>query len=118
MIRLAAVRTLLLEEIATLPPGRDRSEPADERLGRARNRAALVVALDWVAILILFLWRPEESFLILQGSEEGVFTLAVLVVATHAGYRLAQIQTLGAVDRALESLPADPSSEEPPPGTV
>lgn len=114
MIRLAAVRALLLDEIAALPPDEEPSRPPTERLARARGRAALVIALDWLAILILFLWRPQESFLILEGSEQGVFTLAVLAVATHAGYRLAQLQIFGTVDRALDSLPGEGISTEAP----
>lgn len=111
-MHLRAVRSLLLDDIAPLT--RPKSAPTTDVavVSRARTRAALVAALDWVAILVLFAWRAGEPLLVLGPSEEAIFTLGVLAVAVHSGYRLAQMQTLGAVRVALESLPdesADPT---------
>lgn len=117
MIRLRAVRSLLVEEV-----GEVRAETAAEdnlaeaeleerqraAIEKARRRAALVAALDLVAILVLFALRPRGlPFLVLEGTEQGLFTLAVVVVAVHAGFRLGQRQKLGAVRRALDSLPEE-----------
>lgn len=111
MIRLRAVRSLLLEEVAELRPAENDDALAD--LTRARLRAGLVAAFDWIAIVVLFALRPEGvPFLVLGRSEQALFTLGVLAVATHAGYRLGQMQKLGAVKRAWDSLPPDADSEE------
>lgn len=104
-MRLSAVRSLLLDDIGSLPPPSGAPSEQLAHLSRARRRALLVVALDWLAIAVLFLWRGEGPFLAPGATEEGIFTLGVLAVATHSGYRSAQIQTLGAIRRALESLP-------------
>ena len=106
MLRLSAVRSLLLEDVAELRPAAD--ETASGALAKARGRAALVAAFDLLAIAVLFALRPEGlPFLILERSEQGLFTLGVVAVAIHAGYRLGQRQKLGAVERALQALPAD-----------
>ena len=111
MIRLRAVRSLLLEEIAELePPGAAGEERAT--IAKARARAGIVTAIDLIAILILFIFRPQAtSFLDLGASEQGLFTLGVLAIAVHAGYRLGQMQKLGAVLRALGTLPGSDDSE-------
>lgn len=110
MLRLQAVRSLLLEEIADLRPSQ--LEDYSVALRRARLRAALIAAVDGIAILVLFALRPGGgAFLVLDRSEQGLFTLGVLAVATHAGYRLAQRQKLAAVERALETLPAGGESD-------
>lgn len=108
MMHLRAVRSLLLDDVALLRRPDDAPATAIEVVSRARARAALVVLLDWAAILALFLWRAGEPMLVLGATEEAIFTLGVLAVAVHSGYRLAQRQTLGAVERALESLPDEP----------
>lgn len=120
MLRRRAVHSLLFEEVAELRPAassealpksiRDSESDDQERqraaIDRARKRAALVAALDLLAILILFAFRQRaEPFLVLGGTEQGLFTLGVLAVAVHAGYRLGQRQKLGAVLRAWDTLP-------------
>ena len=112
MIRLSAVQSLLAEEIAELPPARedDTTDPDESHqraaIAKTRSRAALVAAFDLVAILALFAFRQQHgAFLVLGGSEQGLFTLGVIAVAVHAGYRLGQRQKLGAVLRAWDSLP-------------
>lgn len=105
MIRLHVVHALLFEEIAELAPA---DASGDERavITKARLRAAFVAGLSCLAILVLFAFRPSGTpFLVLGASEDGLFTLGVLVIAIHAGYRLGQMQKLGAVLRAWESLP-------------
>lgn len=105
MLRLRAVEALLFEDVARL---RRPAEGSDERLqalSRARSRALLVVALDWLAIALLFLWRdPLARFLTLGAGEESIFTIAILAVATHSGFRLGQRERYGTVAAALRSL--------------
>ncbi len=105
MLRPKAVEALLYEEVARL---RRPAETGDERrreLARARGRALLVAVIDWLAIALLFLWRdPLAEFLRLGATEESIFTVAVLAVAVHSGFRLGQRERYGAVDAALRSL--------------
>ena len=68
---------------------------------------------DWLAILTLFALRDGTTgFLSTGASEQGLFTLGVLAVATHAGFRLAQREKYAAVARALEELPQGPSDDD------
>lgn len=105
MLRLRAVRTILVDDI-----GHVRLDELDEPIAvvrKARRRLAMMAALDWIAILVLFAFRQIEGpFLLLGAHEQGVFTLGVLAVATHAGYSLGQWEKLGSVIRVLEELPA------------
>jgi hypothetical protein len=108
MLRIQAVRSLLIHTVAgvTSPdtdPGLDVGV-----LQAARRRAGAVAALDWAAILILFLWRTGGSgFLPTGASPEGLFSLGLLAVAAHAGFRIGQREKYGAVLRALEGLPEE-----------
>jgi hypothetical protein len=113
MWRTRAVLSLLHEEIAGLPG--DTAETAETRaeaLGRARRRALIVVLLDWAAIVALTLLGERVApTLTLGPTEDTVFTLALLAVAAHSGFRLAQLQTLRAVARAQQHLAArDPDA--------
>jgi hypothetical protein len=131
MMRLRAVRSLLFDDVAELrlgggrrrsfegragepvpdAPTVDDGDPALEQRQRAaieaaRGRAAQAAAVGLLAILVLFALRPRIGpFLVLAGSEEGLFSLGVLAIAVHAGYRLGQRQKLGALLRAWDSLP-------------
>lgn len=110
MLRLRAVRDVLVDDIGHVRV-HELDEPV-EVLGKARRRAAMLAALDWIAILVLFAFRQLEGpFLLLGAHEQGVFTLGVLVVATHAGYCLGRWEKLGSVIRVLEALPAGEDSE-------
>lgn len=75
-----------------------------EELDRAHRRGVFVAVLDAVAIAVLLLLREEDRFLVLSRNEETVFTLGVLVVAVHLGFRLSQVLTLGTVRRLHEEL--------------
>lgn len=104
MWRTRAVVDLLLEDVCGLPQEADR-EPR-EILLLARRRARLVALLDFAALAVLFALRDRaETFLASEGTE-AVFTLGVLAVAVHAGFRLAQAASLGAVTRACAELEA------------
>lgn len=109
MMHLRAVRSLLLEDIACLTPANDAPGADLAAVSRARTRAALMATLDWVAILVLFAWRAGRPLLVLGANEETIFTLGVLAVAVHSGYRLAQMRTFGAVREAIESLGGESS---------
>lgn len=109
MWRTTAIQSMLVEKVAGLPaPDCGSAEEVDE-LGpdfeRARRRAIFMVALDWIAILILVLLDPNPPTRLALGPFEGtVFTLAILVVAVHSGFRLGQLQKLNAVRRLAREL--------------
>ena len=123
MLRLRAVRSLLVEEVGGIAGTRSRrwsrGEPdeapeeqtPEERdvflrseLERASRKALGMVVLCWTAILVLFLTheRPDR-FLSFQGIET-VFTLGILVVATYAGFRLGQWEKYRALTRVVDEL--------------
>ncbi len=114
MWRTQAVISTLLEDVAGLRIERqDRSPPETlERLRRAERRALRVVGLDWAAVLILLLFRDRsQAFLPLGATIDTVFTLGILAVAVHSGFRLGQLEKLKAVGRACrELLQRDPES--------
>ena len=110
-----AVIWMLVEEVAELriaPPPQGPSEekpPAGrlemEALVKAKRRAILVSLVDWIAITILLAFHSgAEPFLPLGASTDVVFTLGVLAVATHSGFRLGQARTYRAVSRVCEDL--------------
>lgn len=116
MMRLKAVRGLLVGEVASLRVAAvesaeegfdaDSEQVAREReaLAKARRRALLVAVLDGAALAVLFYFRDAgRAFLSTEG-EEVVFTLGVLVVAVHLGFRLAQFLQLRTVERLYEEL--------------
>lgn len=115
MMRLRAVRALLVGDVASLHVARvegvDEGASAEqvarerEALDKARKKALFVVCLDAVALAVLFLLRDETRvFLTLGRGEETAFTLGVLVVAVHLGFRLAQLQQLKTVERLYDEL--------------
>ncbi len=108
MWRTKAVLSLLHEEVAGLPrpaEGEEAPAEANSRLERARRRARLVVALDWVALAVLLVANDRgAAFLSLGPGEATAFTLAALAVAVHSGFRLGQLEKLSAVARATAGL--------------
>lgn len=111
MLRLRAVRELLVDDVAGLRVARSDGEDgalvlARERdaLRRARLRAAWVAALDAAALIALLVLHETERFLLLGRRPETVFTLGVLVVAAHLGFRLAQYLHYRHVGRVWEDL--------------
>lgn len=123
MLRKRAIRSLLVEQVAGLrlreteaeEPASGDAVPAEaaveeaaaqlEALRKAERRALLMVALDWIALAVLFLLRDQGStFLPMDGTIETVFTLGVVVVAIHSGFRLGQLEKYRAVARAHEDL--------------
>ena len=105
MLRPQAVEDLLYEDVAKIRTPAADTEQRCTALGRAHQRALLVVAFDWLAIALLFFWRdPLARFLSLGPSEESIFTLAILAVATHSGFRLGQLERYRAVESAIRSL--------------
>ena len=106
MWRTRAVLSLLHEEIGGLPHDDDKTaEDRAEAMARVRRRALIVIILDWLAILTLVLLGDRGlPMMSLGASEHTVFTLAILAVATHSGFRLGQLEKLRAVARAAERL--------------
>ncbi len=89
---------MLLEDVGGLPP----DDP--EALSRARRRAIVVVALDWVAILVLVVLYGGGGSQLTFAGEQTLFTLGILAVAAHSGFRLAQLQKLRSIARLCEEL--------------
>lgn len=115
MLQLHAVRSILFDDIAGVRPDSDRPDDPIGTLQRAGRRALMVAVFDWLAILVLFTLRDGSTgFLSASATEQGLFTLGVLAVATHAGFRLAQREKYAAVARALEQLPAEGAGGDPP----
>ncbi len=113
MWRERAVRSILVEDVAGLRPRADaeageesdRAATDGRALDKAMRRSVLVVALDWIAIAVLFVLRDLDlRFLDLGPTEDAVFTLGVLAVAAHSGFRLGQLEKLRAVARACREL--------------
>jgi hypothetical protein len=102
MWRTRAVVNLLLQDVCGLPEEPDR--PAVEILRRARRRALLVVLLDLAALAVLFTLRERERAFLTASGGDAIFTLGVLAVAVHAGFRLAQARVLRAVAGLSEDL--------------
>jgi len=123
MMRLRAVRSLLIDEVAGVAStpsrrwGRSRPEgetpemPAEERdiylreeLDQASRKALGMVVLCWTAILVLFVTHESpERFFSFRGFET-VYTLGVLLVATYSGFRLGQWEKYRAVKRVVEEV--------------
>ncbi len=112
MLRSRVVRELLLDIASVrVPEGEDLESPegreiARDELSRASRRTWVVVLIHGAAILLLFLLRDrQETFLFLGRSEETVFTVGVLLVAVHLGYRIGQGVHLRAIERSWDDLP-------------
>ena len=113
MWRTHAVLSLLYEEVAGLPQGElESDEERGEAMERVRRRAGIVVALDWAAIVFLVIFGERTLPTLTFGpTPHVVFTLAILAVAVHSGFRLGQLEKLRAVGRAGERLTRrDPDS--------
>jgi len=105
MWRSRAVIAMLVDEIAGLGPVGPDTQEIDELLSRAGRRAKLVVAVDCLAILILFLFREKtRPFLPVNQTIETIFTFGILAVAGHAGFRYAQLDRLRAIRRLCGEL--------------
>lgn len=111
-MRVRAVEALLVEEVAgiVLPKAGEEGRPAEEagllreELGRAARKALTMVALCWVAILVLLATHEDRSRFLVFEELETVFTLGILLVASYSGYRLGQWEKLRAVNRVVEEL--------------
>lgn len=106
MWRTRAVVSLLVEDIAGLELSTGEVDPPElAALDRAIRRARLVIGVDCLAVLILFLTRdPVRPFLPWEPAIGTIFTLGVLAVAVHAGFRWAQLDRYRAVKRVCEEL--------------
>ena len=123
MMRLRAVRSLLIEEVAGIagtrsrrwsrhhpedelpePPPEEREIYLRDELARATRKALGMVVLCWTAIPVLFLTHENpERFLSFEGIEK-VFTLGILLIATYSGFRLGQWEKYRAVKRVVEEV--------------
>jgi hypothetical protein len=112
MLRKRAIRSLLVEGVAGLRLATPAGEAAEralrdehEALERAERKALLMVGFGWLALVALFLLRDRaEPFLPMGATVDTVFTLGVLVVAIHSGFRLGQLEKYRAVRRVWDEL--------------
>ena len=105
MWRTRAVRSMLLEDVAHLRGGGREEPPGIQELHRARTRALLMAAFDGAALAVLLLSRPDGvPFPAFGPVGETIFTLGVLAVAIHAGFRLGQWEKLRAVGQVIAEL--------------
>ena len=122
MLRIKAVRSLLLDlaglrEVEDAGPEADDDRTLSERdedravaqrdeLDRARKKAVGAVLIDTAAIVALFLVRDRSREFLPTGRDIGtVFTIGILVVAVHLGFRLAHAMWLRSVERVWDELP-------------
>lgn len=106
MLRRTAIRALLHEHVLGLEAGDDQSaEGWREELRSRRRRGAILVAAEWIAILLLVLSRDSAlPFLTLGPEQQTLFSIGILAVAVHSGFKLGQLEKLRAVERATEEL--------------
>jgi hypothetical protein len=79
--------------------------PEIQALAKARRRAILVSLVDWIALTVLLsLSSGSGPFLPFTASTDTVFTLGVLAVAMHSGFRLGQARTYKTVSRVCLEL--------------
>lgn len=113
MWRTRAVVSMLVNEIAGVqehPTTGDDSQSVFEAsqakgLERAQRRAKLMIVLDCLAIVVLFFLRGStRDFLPFDQSVGTIFSVGVLAVAAHAGFRWAQLENLRTVERLCEDL--------------
>jgi hypothetical protein len=99
MWRTQAVVSMLFEDVGGL-------ESADvEAVRSAQLRGRWGVALDWIALVALVaFYDGEGTQLTLTGGEQTLFTLGILAVAVHSGFRLAQLRQLAALERLRHEL--------------
>lgn len=123
MLRKRAIRSLLVEEVAglRLPGSAESGEPGDppseidpaelevrdqrEALERAEKKALFAAVLDWIALVVLFVLRDTSTAFLPAGPTiDTAFTLGVVAVAVHSGFRLGQREKYRAARRAWEEL--------------
>lgn len=112
MLRARAVRSMLVEEVGGLRSSAAAEETPAQAAGRehrlltrAARRSLFFVVLDLLAVSVLFTFRePATAFLAPGPTEEGIFTLGVLAVVAHAGYRYAQYRHYRTVSRIHTEL--------------
>ena len=105
------VRSLLIRDVGGVRVPRPPEDPAEraneERhfLDKAMSRAALVAALDWIGIILLFVFREKgRELLPAVASPDLVFTLGILLIAAHSGFRLGQLEKYRAVSEAVQEI--------------
>ena len=107
MWRTQAVERMLLEDVAGLGRRELEDRSAAALLATARRAVWRAVTLDWCAIVILLAVRfGEEPVLSLGPSVDAVFSIGLLAVAVHSGFRLGQLEKLRAVGLLTEELTA------------
>lgn len=81
------------------------AEVQREALEKSERRALVAVGIDWLALVVLFLFRdPAAPFLPAGPTIETVFTLGVVAVAVHSGFRLGQLEKIRAARRAWDRM--------------
>lgn len=107
MLRIGAVRQLLVEDVCGIrrEPGAHEESAADDSLARAQRRATAVIVLDWIAILVLAFARAQAGESLTFGPHEsGIFSIGLLAIAIHSGFRMGQLEKYRAASRVLDEL--------------
>lgn len=118
MLRIRAVRELLVGDVAGVHVSRPDDEPADSdsapsptrsedlryELDRAARKALGMVVLAVTAVAVLLLTHPEPGNVWIFEGEELVFTLGILLIVGYGGYRLGQWEKYRSVARALDEI--------------
>ncbi len=99
MWRTRAVLSMLLEDVGGL------RSADEESLDKERRRCRWVIGIDWLAIILLVASHDHAAAqLAFGGTPQMVFTLGILAVAVHSGFRLGQLEKLNAVARLKAEL--------------
>lgn len=99
MWRTQAILDLLVGDLGGVAEG----DP--ESLARARRKGAWIVAFDWLAILVLIAVQDGGAApWVLGANEQTLFTVGILAVAVHSGYRLAGVHKLRTIERVVAEL--------------
>ena len=118
MWRTKAVTSMLVEDVAEIrmsgstdrpsgpvEDGDGAERPEIRMLDKARRKALLVSLVDLLALFVLLTFHSApRPFLPFSPTIDTVFTLGVLAVAMHAGFRMAQARTYRVVSRVCQDL--------------
>ena len=100
------------------PPGSAGARRPVEALDRAERKALAGRRLDWLALVALFVLRDTAApFLPMGATIETVFTLGILAVAVHSGFRLGQLEKYRAVTGSRKSCAERSPTPRSPPKT-
>ena len=103
--RTRAIRSFLVEDVAALRPAEETAVEARRALQAASRKGRGVAGFDLAALLVLIWVRSATPPVLELGrSAEALFSLGLLAIAVHCGFRLGQLEKYRAVERTLDEL--------------